>query len=119
MKHRDNAYRRGYDRDWFKLRDRVVIESGCKCQMCGCPVVLRKREATARIPVAHVDHIKSIEEAPELRLERSNLRCLCERCHNARTARDQGFHKGKDFKPKTVIGDDGYPVNPDHHWNDE
>jgi 5-methylcytosine-specific restriction protein A len=93
---RGSARQRGYDRDWEKLRDAVVIERGCRCEAEGCGriVVLRKREATALTPVAHVDHIKSIADRPDLRLERSNLRLLCEPCHNARTARDQGFARG-------------------------
>ncbi|CAO3434275.1 HNH endonuclease [Azospirillum endophyticum] len=93
---RGSARQRGYDRDWEKLRDTVVIERGCRCEAAGCGtvVVLRKREATALTPVAHVDHIESIADRPDLRLERSNLRVLCEPCHNARTARDQGFARG-------------------------
>jgi 5-methylcytosine-specific restriction protein A len=35
--------------------------------------------------------VVSILEAPQLRLDHSNLRSLCKRCHDARTARDQGF----------------------------
>lgn len=90
---RRSARQRGYDADWERLRDEVVIERGCRCEAQGCGriVVLRKREATTGAPVAHVDHIQSVAERPDLRLERSNLRVLCEPCHNARTARDQGF----------------------------
>ena len=90
-KRRGSAWSRGYDRAWAALRDAVVIERGCRCELCGQLVVLRKTEATPRLPVAHVDHIQSIEERPDLRLDRSNLRCLCPGCHNARTAREQGF----------------------------
>lgn len=88
---RGSARQRGYDTDWQALRDAVVIERGCRCETCGTIVVLRKREATPAAPVAHVDHIESIADRPDLRLARSNLRLLCEPCHNARTARDQGF----------------------------
>ena len=90
---RGTAAQRGYDAAWRALRDAVVIERGCRCEAegCGCIVVLRKREATPTTPVAHVDHIESIADRPDLRLERSNLRVLCEPCHDRRTARDQGF----------------------------
>lgn len=91
---RGSARQRGYDRDWEALRDAVVIERGCRCALCGTIVVLRKREATPAAPVAHVDHIESIADRPDLRLDRSNLRVLCEPCHNARTAKDQGFGRG-------------------------
>ncbi|WP_207458642.1 HNH endonuclease signature motif containing protein [Azospirillum sp. SYSU D00513] len=91
---RGNARSRGYDRDWERLRDAVIIERGCRCERCGTIVVLRKREATETTPVAHVDHEESIQDRPDLRLERSNLRVLCEPCHNRRTALDQGFARG-------------------------
>lgn len=91
---RGSARQRGYDRDWEKLRDAVVIERGCCCEACGTIVVLRKREATATTPVAEVDHIEGIADRPDLRLVRSNLRVLCKPCHSGRTARDQGFARG-------------------------
>jgi 5-methylcytosine-specific restriction protein A len=37
------------------------------------------------------DHLKSLAEYPELRLEWSNLRAFCRPCHSRRTAREQGF----------------------------
>ncbi|WP_188260858.1 HNH endonuclease [Azospirillum tabaci] len=88
---RGSAHQRGYDREWQKLRDAVVIERGCRCERCGTLVVLRKSEATATTPFAEVDHIESVQDRPDLRLERSNLRVLCRPCHSGRTARDQGF----------------------------
>lgn len=91
---RGSARERGYDAEWQALRDAVVIERGCKCERCGSLVVLRKREVTRTVPVAEVDHIISIEERPDLRLERSNLRVLCKPCHSRRTATEQGFARG-------------------------
>jgi len=32
-----------------------------------------------------VDHIKDIEEAPELRLEKKNCQSLCKNCHSRKT----------------------------------
>ena len=88
---RPSAVRRGYGRDWQRFRDQVVMERGCKCEICGGLVCLRKSEQTAKIKVANVDHLKTISEAPDSRLDRSNVRVLCVSCHSARTARDQGF----------------------------
>lgn len=95
--HRPGARGRGYDADWQALRDEIVVERGCICEAPGCGrlVSLRKRDASAAVPCAHVDHIVSVRERPDLRLDRSNLRLLCEPCHNARTARDQGFGKAR------------------------
>ena len=81
------ASRRGYDRSWCKLRDAVIIEHGCRCSFCGCLVVLRKKEATSKTPLANVDHI----DGNVWNRERDNLRVLCASCHSRRTARDQGF----------------------------
>jgi 5-methylcytosine-specific restriction enzyme A len=46
-------------------------------------------------PAAVVDHIVPIAQAPELRLNLANLRSLCKRCHDAHTARTQGFASGR------------------------
>jgi 5-methylcytosine-specific restriction protein A len=40
-------------------------------------------------PADVVDHIIDIKDAPDLRLEITNLQPLCERCHNRKTARDR------------------------------
>ena len=101
------------------MRDLVVAERGFVCECCGKPVVLRKAEAEASgEDVAHVDHIKSIAEAPELRLVRSNLRVLAESCHNRRTIYDQGVHKGTERRASSACDVNGWPIDPKHGWND-
>ena len=117
--HSGSAHSRGYDRKWSKLRDQTVIESDFKCQSCGRFVVLRKKEATGNMQVARVDHIKSIKEAPELRLDESNLRCLCESCHNRHTAFTQGFHKSRPYRPSGSYDAHGWPLDGRHGWNKE
>ncbi|MGY0794253.1 HNH endonuclease signature motif containing protein [Azospirillum argentinense] len=94
-RNRASARDRGYDAEWYAFRDAVVIERGCRCERCKTLVVLRKREATKRTPVAHVDHIRSVQSAPHLRLDPTNVRVLCKPCHDARTGRDQGFGRTK------------------------
>jgi 5-methylcytosine-specific restriction protein A len=37
-----------------------------------------------------VDHIQSIKDRPDLRLEATNLQSLCWPCHNAKTNRSDG-----------------------------
>jgi 5-methylcytosine-specific restriction protein A len=32
-----------------------------------------------------VDHIKRVDQHPELRLDLNNLQCLCQACHNKKT----------------------------------
>lgn len=79
---RGSARQRGYDRDWEQVRLQVLADEPL-CRFC----VEAGRVTAATV----VDHIQTIAERPDLRLERSNLRGLCAPCHNARTARDQGF----------------------------
>lgn len=102
---RGSRSKRGYGRDWQALR-LVVLAEEPLCRFChdrGLVVVAQV-----------VDHIVPISEAPELRLERSNLRSLCKPCHDRHTAVEQGFAKGK---AKPVIGPDGLPVDrAKHPW---
>lgn len=72
---------RGYDKDWFRLRHHF-LKAHPTCCVCGTKA-------------SHVDHIKSIREAPHLRLVESNLRSMCGPCHSRRTARDQSQNWGK------------------------
>jgi 5-methylcytosine-specific restriction protein A len=101
---RGSSTSRGYDADWRKLR-LVVLSEEPLCRFCG--------DQGRIVPAEVVDHIRPISEAPELRLERDNLRSLCARCHNSHTATEQGFAKGK---KKHAIGPDGLPTDPSHPW---
>lgn len=79
---RGTSAQRGYDADWRRVRLRHLQQHPL-CLFC---------EADGRItPATDVDHIVSIAEAPEYRLDPTNLRSLCQSCHSRRTARDQGF----------------------------
>lgn len=72
---------RGYDKEWSKLRFRFLHHNPL-CIVCGA-------KAT------HVDHIQSVRDRPDLRLEPSNLRSMCASCHSRRTARDQSQNWGR------------------------
>ena len=96
-----SSAKRGYDKDWLKVREKH-LRINPFCTVCG----ERGNE---------VDHIKSIEEAPDLRLEPSNLRTLCKRHHSRRTVYDQGWHKGKTIRKEA--SPDGMPTDPNHPWN--
>lgn len=78
-KARPSPSARGYDALWRKVRKAFVIAHPT-CSTAGCGK-----------PTTDVDHVKSIREAPELRLEWSNLRPFCHECHSRHTARTQGF----------------------------
>lgn len=79
---RGNSHQRGYDRAWQKLRS-VFLREHPLCTFCA--------ERGCITPAQVVDHITSIALRPDLRLVRENLRSLCKRCHDSRTATDQGF----------------------------
>jgi 5-methylcytosine-specific restriction endonuclease McrA len=70
---RPSAATRGYSRDWTKLRDRYIAEHP-DCASCGEKAVV-------------VDHVQSIREHPELRLDVRNLRSLCFQCHHEKSMR--------------------------------
>lgn len=72
---RMNAGQKGYDHHWRKLRAQI-LEDQPLCIDC---------EKEGRIkPAVELHHIQGINTAPHLRLERTNLAPLCERCHDAR-----------------------------------
>jgi 5-methylcytosine-specific restriction endonuclease McrA len=70
---------------WQSLRQQVLERDNYECQEC-------KRKGKVYTdnhdPDKHkrldVDHIKEIEQYPELALEFGNLKTLCVRCHNAK-----------------------------------
>jgi 5-methylcytosine-specific restriction endonuclease McrA len=72
---RGSAAARGYDAAWRKVRAEQ-LKAHPWCVECGL-------EAT------DVDHIVSVRQAPERRLDRTNLRSLCHRHHSQRTAIEQ------------------------------
>jgi 5-methylcytosine-specific restriction protein A len=88
---RATAAQRGYDRDWFRLRA-VVLREEPFCRHCAAVDV--QTRATV------LDHIESIRDAPERRLDRDNLQPLCQACHNRKTTRvDGGFGKARAGRP--------------------
>ncbi len=77
---RGSASARGYDRDWERLRD-AHLTANPLCVVC---------EAAGRLTAASVvDHIQSIRDRPDLRLDPANLRSMCKPHHDSRTATEQ------------------------------
>jgi len=86
--HRGTTAQRGYDGAWQKLSK----EYRATHPYCECDVHQGKDE---RALTQVVDHIQSIEDRPDLRLEWSNLRAMSKTCHDRHTSKTQGFAKGK------------------------
>ncbi|MBI5289950.1 MAG: HNH endonuclease [Chloroflexi bacterium] len=76
----------GYGADWARLR-RVVLSEEPTCRNCGKPAT-------------DVDHIQTIKQRPELRLERSNLRALCRGCHMSITGRQGAASHTRSRRPR-------------------
>lgn len=72
--------RRGYDRDWEKLRDAKLAASPL------CEIL-----ATHKTPRAatDVDHIIPHRGRHKLRMNWQNLQSACDECHSAKTAAGQ------------------------------
>jgi 5-methylcytosine-specific restriction enzyme A len=70
---------RGYGGDWRKVRAAVLAQEPL-CRIC---------DEAGRVTVAtQVDHIRPFRGLSDpLRLDRANLRPLCDPCHRARSAR--------------------------------
>jgi 5-methylcytosine-specific restriction protein A len=75
-KPRGNRHARGYGADWVKLRQEIIQRDKNLCQIC---------LKSGRHTNAHaVDHIKP--KAHGGTDDPSNLRCVCQACHAAKTA---------------------------------
>jgi 5-methylcytosine-specific restriction endonuclease McrA len=84
-----SAAARGYDKDWRELRNAHLAEEPY-CRHCAQRGIERWAQT--------VDHIESIREAPERRLDDTNLQSLCWPCHNRKTVksrRNSGLKGGR------------------------
>lgn len=74
---------------WRRLRMKVLVARGARCECCG---------ATPKDGIrVHVDHIKPRRLYPELALEETNLQVLCEVCNHGKGNWDQ-----TDWRPETA-----------------
>jgi 5-methylcytosine-specific restriction protein A len=78
-KNRGSASKRGYDRAWQKVRVQH-LQMEPLCRFCKAQGLVKAAQV--------VDHIQTVRDRPDLRLDHANLRSLCESHHNARTASD-------------------------------
>lgn len=95
---KESRQSRGYGRAWEKLRLIILRRDGgiCHCPECqGGKLQLRLAN--------EVDHI--IPKAQGGTDDESNLRAVNSDCHKRLTLEQRGF------KPKPVIGLDGWPVS--------
>jgi hypothetical protein len=107
-RNRPSSSERGYgDKAWQQVRLQAFLRDGWRCVDCGWEpeIVTLMREAGAEAATAdvleelrrrklanerhlHGDHILTVEERPDLRLDVSNVATRCNECHGRRTLRD-------------------------------
>jgi 5-methylcytosine-specific restriction protein A len=105
---RGKTAERGYDKHHRKLRVFCFQRDNWRCVDCGWEpeiVELYRVHHMGPVPVdavldelrrrfnrgdrhLHADHIQTIEDRPDLRLDLDNLATRCDKCHNARTMRE-------------------------------
>ena len=80
------AFQRGYDRAWRRLRAyKLQINPLCeRCAAHGCTEAARE-----------VHHRVTIEDAPDRRLDLSNLEALCIVCHRLEGAARRSQREGQ------------------------
>ena len=80
---RGSSASRGYGADWRRARDRYLRTPGNQlCRACA---------ARGRVtPATEVDHIRPHRGDRVLFWDESNWQPLCQRCHSAKTAREDG-----------------------------
>jgi 5-methylcytosine-specific restriction endonuclease McrA len=65
-----------YPANWKQIRAAILEECGDKCEWCGVEnYSIRENGSKVVLTIAHLDH------TPE-HFDRSNLRALCQKCHN-------------------------------------
>jgi 5-methylcytosine-specific restriction endonuclease McrA len=62
-------------REWMALRKKALERDHFECQRCKDLGKYHKAEC--------VHHVKEVKPFPHLALSLSNLKCLCNACHNA------------------------------------
>lgn len=81
---RGTSTERGYGKPWRRQRKLALMRDHYQCQACGKPTG----------ESGHVDHIKPRPRGAPYNAREwdrlDNLQTLCERCHNRKTAREDG-----------------------------
>lgn len=93
---------------WKRIRARQLAKEPT-CRLC--------RERGLLTPATHVDHIDG-KAACAHDYREENLQSLCQSCHSAKTAQeDGGFGKAKGEYRPNGYDVNGNPIDPSHHWN--
>ena len=103
-------YRKLYQtKQWRILREQALLRDLFMCQHKGCKSSLKRGRSGPRSAVGH--HLKPHKGDLELFFDLNNLASVCWACHSGdiQSIESRGFD--------TAIGDDGWPIDPDHVAN--
>jgi 5-methylcytosine-specific restriction endonuclease McrA len=113
---RGTSTQRGYDKHWRVTRVQALERDRWTCVDCGWKpdiVEMYERLGIPELPPAkavleelrvrklrnerhlHGDHVRTIDERPDLRLTLDNIATRCDRCHAIKTAKEDGGFTGK------------------------
>lgn len=81
-------------RAWKDKRLEILSRDNYECQWCKA----EGHVTTTDHSILEIDHIKELDDYPELALDDDNLRTLCKDCHNKRHERFQFSKKVKEIK---------------------
>lgn len=88
-------------KEWRKKRQEILDRDNHECQECK-----RQGKVTTRHDmVLEVDHIKELNEYPELAMDNDNLQTLCKKHHNIKHGRYYKF-RNKPKKPRSPLIND-------------
>ena len=80
---RESASKRGYNSKWARARKEFLIEHPtCECEEC--------RKSVNPLPANVVDHIIPHRGDQKLFWDRKNWQAMNKRCHDKKTARENG-----------------------------
>ena len=94
-----------YPKDWKRIREEILKRADNKCEFCGVENhTMRLNPKTGKevriiLTIAHLDHI------PE-NCDLSNLRALCQKCHNTYDAKHRAEIINQHPDPYKKIGNE-------------
>lgn len=89
--------------EWRHLRQQILERDHWECRWCK-----EAGRVTSRDAILEVDHIKPLEEYPELALDPGNLEVLDKECHNKK-------HHRMNYKPTS--NKKGNRWSSDERWD--
>lgn len=98
------------DKRWYRLRQMALSRDQYRCARCQVLCVTGARYKQDR-RLANVNHRRAHKGDPMLFYDLDNLETVCQGCHSKLIQKQErsGYH--------SAIGEDGWPLDPDHPIN--